>query len=133
MQHFVTSFRCKISNCTGLFRIKLTLPGEKMRYKAFETTAIPFALFTVCMSAASANTVNNVEVTSVGNQGTTIYITLSFAPETCSSGILYKDIDASAPYIMSIALSARSANRLLSRIDYHKDANGLCYIDLIQI
>ncbi len=34
---------------------------------------------------------------------------------------------------MSVALSARVAGLNLARIDYHKDANGLCYIDLIEI
>lgn len=83
---------------------------------------------------ASAETINNIKVTGVGNQAGQLYVLLASTPPGCSGAIIYHSSETQAgQYVMSILLAARLANSPLARIDYTVRATGACWIDLVQL
>ncbi|EZP56506.1 hypothetical protein BW41_00652 [Sphingomonas sp. RIT328] len=83
---------------------------------------------------AHAESVTNVTVTGVGNQGTQLYATLATTPPGCRGAVIYHSSEIQAgQYVMSILLSARLANRPLTRIDYSVHGDGTCWIVLVEV
>lgn len=85
-------------------------------------------------SAASATTDSNRSIAHVGAQGSSGYITLTTATSvTCTYNNLYFDLttDAGKSY-MAIAMTAWSAGRPISRIDYTV-SGGVCNVQLLEL
>lgn len=83
---------------------------------------------------ASADTVQNIKIMNVGNQGTQLYALLEYRPQNCANNIVYHSSETQAgQYVMSILLSAKLSQRPISRMDYTVGAGGICWIDLIEI
>ena len=96
--------------------------------------AASLAVSLLAIGEASAETVNNVKVTGVGNQAGQLYALLGSTPPGCSGAIVYHSSETQAgQYVMSILLAARLANSSLARIDYTVRATGACWIDLVQL
>lgn len=83
---------------------------------------------------ASAETISNVKIRNVGNQGTQLYALLDVVPPGCANNIAYHSSETQAgQYVMSILLSAKLTQRPISRMDYTVRAGGICWIDLVEI
>ena len=96
--------------------------------------AITLAVWLLAIGEASAETVNNIKVVGVGNQGGQLYALLGSTPPGCGGAIVYHSSETQAgQYVMSIILAARLANSPLARIDYTVRAGGACWIDLVQL
>lgn len=101
--------------------------------RAYMAAAI-LGMSPLAINDASAETVGNIKVTGVGNQGGQLYALLGSAPPSCSGAIVYHSSETQAgQYVMSILLAARLANSPVARIDYTVRAGGACWIDLIQL
>ncbi|WP_153008118.1 hypothetical protein [Sphingomonas yabuuchiae] len=84
--------------------------------------------------AASAETIGNVKIRNVGNQGTQLYALLEVVPPGCANNVAYHSSETQAgQYVMSILLSAKLTQRPISRMDYTVRAGGICWIDLVEI
>lgn len=83
---------------------------------------------------ASADSVTNVQVTSVGIQGTQIYVWFSKPLPGCPASILYHPVNQTGEFVMSLALSARMSHATIGRVDFHYDTNNKnCWIDLLEL
>ncbi len=83
---------------------------------------------------ASAETINNLKIRNVGNQGTQLYALLDVVPPGCANNIAYHSSETQAgQYVMSILLSAKLSQHPLSRMDYTVRAGGVCWIDLVEL
>lgn len=83
---------------------------------------------------AQAETVNDVELTSVGVQGTQVYFWFGSNLPGCPARLLYHAVNQTGQFVMSLAVSAKVANRRIVRVDYHYDTNNkACWLDLIEL
>ena len=93
-----------------------------------------FAVSLLATGEASAETVSNIKVTGVGNQGWQLYAFLASTPPGCSGAIVYHSSETQAgQYVISILLAARLANSPVQRLDYTIRTGGQCWIDLVQL
>ncbi len=91
-------------------------------------------LASVVPDVASADTISNVKIRNVGNQGTQLYALLDVVPPGCANNVAYHSSEIQAgQYVMSILLSAKLTQSPISRMDYTVRTGGICWIDLIEI
>jgi hypothetical protein len=101
--------------------------------KKFSTCCTIAAAILSSLSPAWATTQQGVTVAGGGTHSGQVFLKLaSPLTENCFYGTLYAPLTSGfAEYVMSVALSARTAGLLLAQIDYTKSAAGTCTIDLI--
>jgi len=86
-------------------------------------------------AAAGAVTQGPLTIAAVGSHGPTGYVTFTTPlAESCMWNNVYFSVnDYAGQATLSILMTAHVAGRPLTRIDYAKDAQGMCWITLAQI
>jgi hypothetical protein len=96
----------------------------------------PFFFLITIASQAFAITDLNRRITNFGVQGNTSYIIVSPAPSGgCLYEVLYiKGLDTAAGKSLLVTLlAAFTTEKSISRVDYIKESNGTCTVNLIQM
>ncbi len=97
---------------------------------------LPAALLaTVMASGASAATQGPVPIAVLGTQWNTGYVSFT-APlvDTCQFNNVYINLTTDGGRAaLSVLLTAHASGRPISRIDYSKDSQGMCWLELVQL
>ena len=97
--------------------------------------SVAVACFALCSSPVLAYSEGNKTILRVGSQSGNGYVSFTVPPnEVCNWGNIYFDMstDAGRSYY-ALLLSAKAAERPLSRVDYNKAADGTCTMTLVEM